>query len=152
VGARTWWYHVAPVIAEKSRLWVMDAGFTRGVSAPLTIQTWLKDFIGSDHCKEIHANETSLIERMYYGQTFPETTEHGTFDCYYKVVPAGYWTPSSVAKNLLGRDEAGKPVTFVRDQISLEEVYMACKEAVTSSLGYVLGSGKNKCKKYLGID
>ena len=48
-------------------------------------------------------------------------------------------------------DEDGKPVHYVRDEIDNDEVYEACVEAVTSSVGRVLGGGKKRCKDYLGL-
>ncbi len=151
VGRKTWWYHVAPVVNEADKLWVMDAGFPFSIRQPVTINDWLNFFVGSNRCKEIKAGENDLIERMFYGQVFPETTSYGTYDCYYKIAPAGYWTPASVAMNLLGVDSEGESVQLVRDEIDKDEVYSACLEATTSSLGRVLGSGKKKCKKYLDL-
>ncbi len=150
-GAKTWWYHVSPIIAEHGVEWVMDAGFSRSINSPLSIKDWLKRFTGSTNCKEINANESDLIERMFQGHVFPENTKYGSYDCYYKKVPAGYWTPSSVAMNLLGVTASGNPTTFERPEINKNEVYAACKEAVTGPLGYVLGNGTKKCKKYLGM-
>lgn len=151
-GAKTWWYHVSPLIAENGVEWVMDAGFSYNIKRPMSPQEWLKTFTGSTNCKEISANETDLIERMFKGQVFPENTKYGSYDCYYKKVPAGYWTPASVAMNLLGRDSSGRTTTFERPEINQNEVYAACKEAVTGPLGYALGSGARKCKKYLGLE
>lgn len=150
-GAKTWWYHVSPIVAERGVEWVMDAGFSRSINSPLLIKDWVKRFTGSTNCKEIQANETDLIERMFKGQVFPETTKYGTYDCYYKKVPAGYWTPASVAMNLLGTTANGTATTFERPEINKNEVYAACKEAVTGPIGYALGAGKKKCKKYLDI-
>ena len=68
------------------------------------------------------------------------------------MTPGGYWTPSSVAMGLLGLDENGKPVQHIRDEINQEEVYAACVEAVTGPIGRVLGGGKKRCAKYLGME
>lgn len=143
-GAKTWWYHVTPMIVEKGIEYTMDAGFSRSITSPLTVKAWMKRFTGSTNCKEIQAHETDLIERMYQGQVFPETTHYGSYDCYYKKVPAGYWTPASVAMNLLG--------DFERPEINKHEVYAACREAVTGPIGYALGRGGKKCKKYLDLE
>lgn len=150
-GAKTWWYHVTPIINENGQIFTMDAGFPGDIRGPLAPKDWFKRFAGSTKCKEIQATETDLIERMFDGYVFPETTSYGKFDCYYKMTPGGYWTPSSVAMGLLGKDEEGKPVQYVRDEIDKDEVYAACVEAVTSPLGRVLGSGKKRCEKYLGM-
>jgi hypothetical protein len=151
VGLKTWWYHVTPVINENGSIYAMDAGFPGSIVKPITPNEWLKKFAGSTNCKEIKANETDLIERMFDGYVYPSTTSHGTYDCYYTITPGGYWTPGSVAKGLLGVDEDGKPVHYVRDEIDNDEVYEACVEAVTSSVGRVLGGGKKRCKDYLGL-
>lgn len=101
VGQKTWWYHVAPIINENGVIYAMDAGFPGDIRGPLAPKDWLKRFTGSTNCKEIKASETDLVERMFDGYTFPETTSYGKYDCYYKYTPAGYWTPSSVAMGLL---------------------------------------------------
>jgi hypothetical protein len=151
VGATTWWYHVSPMVNENGIAWVMDAGFGRSIPGPLAKNDWLKKFAGSTNCKEIQAGENDLIEKMFQGRVFPETTSYGTFDCYYKIVPAGYWTPASVAMNLLGVDMEGNPTNFVRDEIDHGDLMSACVEAVTTSpIGRVL-SGPSRCKKYLGL-
>jgi hypothetical protein len=151
IGSKTWWYHVTPVINENGAIFAMDAGFPSSIKTPLTPTDWLHKFTGSTACKEIKANETDLIERMFAGYVFPQSTTHGTYDCYYAITPGGFWTPATVAMGLLGKDETGKPVSHVRDDIDSEEVYAACVEAVTSSVGRVFGGGKKKCKDYLGL-
>lgn len=151
IGRKTWWYHVAPVINEKGEIFVLDAGFPSSLNGPITPKQWLKKFSGSTNCKEIHSNENELITKMFDGYVYPETTSYGTHECYYKLAPAGYWTPSSVAMGLLGVDNKGKPVHFVRDEINTDEVYAACLEAATSSLGRVFGSAKKRCKEYIGL-
>jgi len=150
-GAKTWWYHVTPLIVEKGLEYTMDAGFSADIKSPLLINDWVKKFTGSTNCKEIKANETDLVDLMFRNRVFPETTKYGKFDCYYKKVPAGYWTPSSVARNLLGVTSTGTPTTFERPEIDLEDVFAACKEAVTGPIGHALGSGTKRCKKYLGL-
>jgi hypothetical protein len=145
---KNWWYHVTPVINEKGQIFAMDAGFS-GIKKPLTPKEWLHYFTGSYNCREIQDTDTDLINRMFKGAAFPETTAVGTYDCYYRIVPAGYWFPSSVAKHLLGTDSSGRPVRFERPEIRKEEVYSACVEAVTSSIGRFLGGGKKKCREYV---
>jgi hypothetical protein len=152
VGQTTWWYHVTPIINENGSIFAMDAGFPGNIKSPITPKEWLKKFSGSSNCKEIKSGENDLIERMFYGYIFPGTTSHGTYDCYYSMTPGGYWTPSSVAMGLLGIDENGKPVQYIRDEINHEEVYAACVEAVTGPIARVLGGGKKRCAKYLGME
>lgn len=151
VGQKTWWYHVAPVINEKGTIYTMDPGFPSSIRTPITPMDWLKKFAGSTNCKQIRANETDLIERMFDGYVYPQTTSYGSYDCYYLYTPGGFWTPSTVAKGLLGVNEDGTPVRHVRDDIDADEVYEACVEAVTSSVGRVFGGGKKRCKEYLGL-
>lgn len=150
-GQKTWWYHVAPVINEKGTIYAMDAGFSGNINSPITPKEWMKKFTGSTNCKEIQAGENDLIERMFDGYVFPQTTSYGTYDCYYKITPGAYWTPGTVAQGLLGVDEDGKPVPHRDNEIDSDEVYAACVEAVTSPMGRVLGGGKKKCEKYLGL-
>lgn len=150
IGSKTWWYHVAPIVNEKGEVFVLDAGFPGMVKTPLTPSEWTKKFTGSANCKEIKASETDLIERMFKGHVYPETTSYGTHDCYYKYAPAGYWTPASVAKALLGKDENDRPVRHVRDEADRDELMTACIEASTNNFGRAFGNGKKKCEKYLG--
>jgi hypothetical protein len=151
VGRKTWWYHVSPMVNENGRLWVMDAGFPKYIDSPLSQEAWLEKFVGSSNCKEIKLGENDLIERMFAGRVFPERTQYGTFDCYYRVTPAGYWTPASIAQNLLGVDETGTPVHHVRDDIDTDELMQACVEASTNPVGRWLGDPKKNCQKYLGL-
>lgn len=149
VGRKTWWYHVSPVVNESGKLWVLDAGFPGHIDGPLSVDNWIEKFIGVRNCKEIRAGEDELIDYMFRGHVFPETTRYGRHDCYYKITPAGYWTPASVAMNLLGKDGEGRPVHFVRDEINPDEVYSACLEATTSTLGGLFRLNKKKCQKFL---
>lgn len=152
IGRKTWWYHVAPVINEKGALWVLDAGFPRKIKGPLETSKWLISFAGSKNCKEIRSGENELIERMFYSTPFPESTVYGRYDCYYRIVPGTYWTPATVAQNLLGRDINGRPVRHERQEMNRDELYQSCLEATTTKLEYVLGAGVEKCKKYTGRD
>lgn len=150
LGDIVWWYHVAPVVADKGVPVVMDAGFSN-VYGPMSPKSWLERFTKSTNCKEMKASETDLIERIFKARTFPETTSYGTYDCYYKIVPGTLWTPSHMAKAILGRDATGTPIQFSRNEINVNEVYTACVEAVTTGFGRFLGSGKKRCAKYLGL-
>lgn len=139
----TWWYHVSPLVNENGRLWVMDAGYPSKVSTPLSIKDWLKTFNGDKSvCKEIRSADTDLIQLMYSGNTFPEQTRHGKFNCYYRITPPGYWVPSQIAKNLLGTQ-------FDRDAIDEDEVLSACIETSTTPFGYVLRRKKGQCRHFL---
>jgi hypothetical protein len=149
VGRKTWWYHVSPMVNEGGQFMVVDAGFPGYIDTPLTVSAWLKKFTGSTKCYEMTPNDEDLIELMYKGRTFPETTHRGTYDCYYINTPAGYWTPGHIAANLLGKDASGKPVRLQRDEIDRQEVYDACLEATTSSVGRLFNNGKKKCMRFL---
>jgi hypothetical protein len=147
-GLKTWWYHVSPMIVEKGQEWVMDGGFS-SIKTPLRPTEWINQFIGSPVCREITTNDHDLIDLMFRGHTFPENYRGEKNDCYFIKAPAGYWTPSSVAMHLLGVDGKGSPVNFIRNSINKNEVYSACREAVTGPVGGVFGAGKKKCEKYL---
>ncbi len=149
VGRKTWWYHVSPVVNENGSIYTLDAGFPGNIKGPLLTLDWLEKFTGSRNCKEIRATDTDLLKKMFDGYVYPQTTSHGTYDCYYIYAPAAYWTPSSVAKGLLGVDENDVPVHYVREQFNTNELYQACVEAVTSSAGRFFGGGKKRCKDYL---
>jgi hypothetical protein len=146
----SWWYHVSPIVNEKGSFFVMDAGFPRTIKRPLTVEEWLMEFNGKDsRCKEIKDEDTDLVERMFSESSFPESTKHGKYDCYYKITPAGYWTPAQVAKNVLGKDENGRPVRVVRDEFNRDEVFEACLEASTNPLGWAWGSTLRKCQYFV---
>jgi len=151
IGLKTWWYHVSPIINEKGIIYALDAGFPALVKKPFTVKEWLKQFAHRETCKEIKASEIDLVNRMFKGAVYPARTQYGSYDCYYILTPGGYWTPSSVAKGLLGTDETGAQVNYERDEIDKEEVFEACVEAATSPLGRALGGGKKRCEKYLGL-
>ena len=137
------------MIAEKGVAYTMDAGFPGHINSPLTKDEWLKNFTGSTNCKEIKAGDNDLFERMFKGSVFPETTSHGTYDCYYRISAPGLWTPASLAMNALGYDESGRTVSHERPEIDKDEVYTACTEAVTNPLGRLFGTAKKKCKKFI---
>lgn len=146
----SWWYHVTPLVNEKGKLWVMDAGYPRKVNEPLSPTAWMKRFNGETSvCKEIQANDFELIRRMYSGNAFPETTKAGRYNCYYIITPPGYWTPGQVARNLLGYDENGRATNFSRDDFEEEEVMEACIEASTTPLGWLWGTTLNRCRYFI---
>lgn len=149
-GNFNWWYHVSPMVNEKGKFWVTDRGFPRKIKTPLSVEAWLKQFTGEKSvCKEIKPGEDDLVERMFSASSFPEKTKYGRYDCYYKFVPPGYWTPEAVAKHLLGKDADGRPVQYVRDEINENEVYNACLEAVTAPWGWAMGAGQQACRNYV---
>lgn len=150
VGDKTWWYHVAPVINDRGSLWVIDAGFPRFVKRPLTRDEWLKKFVGSTNCKELENDDELLIQNMFTMQRFPSITAEGVYDCYYRIASAPYWTPRTVALNLLQRNERGEPVTFYRDRFVENELMSACLEVASG--GGLFGSSKQKrCRRFLGL-
>ena len=149
---KTWWYHVAPVITENGKMWVIDPGFRGFIDGPLTTRDWLKKLAKSENCKEIKSHETELIELIFTSHTFPKETAYGQYDCYYKVTPHTFWTPKIVAENLLGKDRSGRPVRVDREIIVQDELYQACMEATTNKLEYALGTNKKVCKIYSGIE
>jgi hypothetical protein len=151
VSLKTWWYHVAPVINENGKVWVMEAGFPGWISSPLTKENWLYKFSDSTNCKEIQAKETELVELIFRGQVFPHQTSYGYHDCYFKIVPHSIWTPEVLAQNLLGRDRSGRPVRVERSEIDSSELYQSCLEATSTKIEYALGTNKKKCKEYAGI-
>lgn len=151
VSLKTWWYHVSPVVNENGKLWVMDAGFGSWLSTPVVAEDWLYKFANSRNCKEINANETELVEMIFNGQVFPHQTSYGYYDCYYKIVPHTIWTPEILAQNLLGRNSDGRAVRVERPEIVQDELYQACLEATTTSLGYAMGTNKKECKRYAGL-
>jgi hypothetical protein len=145
----SWWYHTAPVINENGKLIVMDAGFPGRVDKPLELKAWLKEFNKPDSvCKEIKNEDDHLVQLMFSGNAFPQTTQSGTYDCYYRVTPPGYWVPKHVAMNLTGKTASGKPVQMNRDEFNKGEVYAACRETSTTEFGWMFGSTKSRCKAF----
>lgn len=150
-GDKTWWYHVTPLVNENGELWALDAGFPSFVRTPLTPNAWLTKFAGSANCKEILPGEDDLIEKMFSKRRFPSVTRYGTYDCYYRITSAPYWTPSTVAQELLGRNRSGVPGQYTRDRILPDEVLQSCIEASTTPIGGFLSRPGKKCREYLGF-
>ncbi len=148
---KTWWYHVAPMVNENGQLWVVDAGFRRFVPRPMTAREWLKKFAGSENCKELTTDDEDLVERMFRASRFPSRTRHGTFDCYYRIASAPFWTPSTVARHMLGRDRDGRVGDFSRSQIHTGELMTACMEATTTPLNRAFSNARRRCLSYLGL-
>jgi Glutaminase len=147
----SWWYHVAPAINHNGKLWVIDAGFPDRIKSPLLVNEWLKEFNGKDSaCKEIKSEEEVLLRLMFGDHVFPETTTYGTYNCYYRITPPGYWTPTQVATNLLGRDESGRPSRLEREDLDEKEVMKACLETSTTPIGYFMRQGLKKCEDFIG--
>lgn len=150
-GQKIWWYHVTPLVNENGKLWALDAGFPGFVNRPLIPTDWLQKFAGSSNCKEIENSDTDLIEAIYSERRFPTVTRHGNFDCYYRITSDPYWTPETVAKNILQRDSRGQSVNFYRDSIQTEELMQACVEASSTAIGGNFTNKKKKCREYLGL-
>lgn len=149
-GGMSWWYHVSPMVNENGKLWVMDAGFPDRFQGPVGVDDWLKEFNGIDSvCKEIKTDDMDLVERMFKDEAFPETTAHGKYNCYYKIAPAGYWTPTQLAKNLSGHDEDGRPVNFSREVMEEGDVMQACVETSTNPLGWMVRSTRAQCRYFI---
>ncbi|MFL5786232.1 MAG: protein-glutamine glutaminase family protein [Bacteriovoracaceae bacterium] len=151
-GGKKWWYHVTPVINEKGQLWTIDGGFPGFVKGPMLISDWLKKFVHTDNCKQIRASEKDLLELMFVGRMFPDSTpQYGPQQCYTVIAPGMFWTPATVAMGVLQEDSSGRPIRFTREQYDMDEVLQACKEAAAGALGTIFGNPKKKCKEYLGI-
>jgi hypothetical protein len=152
IGSKKWWYHVAPVINEGGKIWVIDGGFSGLVKRPMRMNEWLTKFVDTSQCKMIQAHEHDLFERMFLERMFPEyIPEYGQNDCYAVITPGMLWTPATVAMNALQQDADGRPIRFTRDQYDMSELLQACKEAAAGRLGSVLGGKTKKCREYLGI-
>jgi len=150
-GDKVWWYHVTPLVNENGQLWALDAGFPRFVRTPLLPQEWLHKFAGSRACKEIKQGEDDLIALMFTQRRFPSRTRYGTHDCYYRITSDPYWTPGTVAQNLLQRNSRGESINFYRDAIQTGELMQACVEASTTPVGGFLSRPRKKCREYLGL-
>lgn len=148
---RGWWYHVAPVVNENGVVTVLDAGFPGFIKSPITTTEWLQKFSKHSKCKEIQPHETGLIERMFVGSLYPDLTEYGYNKCYYMITPSPYWTPATIATEILGRDENGRPARIDRTKINHGELEYACLEATTNKLGRFFGgvAAKEKCEEFI---
>lgn len=151
VGDKKWWYHVTPLVNERGTLYALDAGFPGFVKTPLLPEQWLQKFVGSTNCKEIRNEDEDLIALMFTQSRFPSTTRYGTYDCYYRITSGPYWTPNTVAQNLLQRDRRGRPISFYRDSIVQSELLQSCKEASTTPVGGIFSNSDKKCREYLGL-
>jgi hypothetical protein len=143
-NSENWWYHVAPIINEAGKVFVLDAGLPERIQTHLSLKNWLQKFQRNKKmCKEIRHSDVALVKEIQRKRTFPETTAAGTYDCYYILTPPGYWTPSQIAVDILNRNE------FKSTGPDESEVFQACLEAVTSSLGYAMRRGHGKCTRFL---
>lgn len=148
---RGWWYHVAPVVSDGGVLTVIDGGFPGFIKEPMTTTSWMQRFSRKTTCKEIQPHETELIERMFVGSFYPEETSYGINQCYYMIAPSPYWTPATIATEILGYDENGKPARLSREKINKWELEYACMEATTNKAGRFFGAAlaKEKCEEYV---
>lgn len=151
-GRKEWWYHVAPIVNEAGQLWVVDAGFPSFVRSPLTREQWFQKFASSTNCKEITNDDTDLVEYIFNQRRFPNRTRAGAFDCYYRITSAPYWTPRTLAQQILGRDSVGRSGVYERSQIQVGELMQACQEASTSPIGGIFSNRRKRCLEYLGLE
>lgn len=145
---KVWWYHVAPVILENNKQFVMDPAFAR---TAITKEDWFQRATHFSKCREIAANENELLERIFNQRTFPKQTAYGKHDCYYHITPHTFWIPQHIPMNLLGVDEKGKPVRLDRPEINSSDLYQACIEATTTKIEYAMGVNRAKCKEIAGL-
>lgn len=148
---RGWWYHVAPVVNEKGVVTVVDGGFPSFIPGPMTAEQWLQKFSKVAKCKEIQPHETELIEKMYNQSLYSEVTPYGYNRCYYMITPSAFWTPLTIATEILGVDENGRPARISRERINRGELEYACIEAITNKLGRFFGgvAAKEKCEEFI---
>lgn len=148
---RGWWYHVAPVVSDAGVLTVLDAGFPGFIKEPMTTTAWMQKFSRKEKCKEIQPHETELLKEMFTGTLYPEVTSYGVNQCYYMITPSPYWTPATIATEILGHDENGRPARISRDKINDGELEFACMEATTNKVGRFLGAAaaKEKCQEFV---
>jgi hypothetical protein len=151
-----WMYHVAPYIVENGTEYVMEATYS-DVTKPLTVEEWAENEmynrVKGSECLEITAADTDLTEYFYERHTLPETRASGKpgAKCYIRKVPGYYWFPASIALHDLKRDEKGKKVEYDPKRFEVDDVLDACTEAASTKLGRLLGGGRAKCKKHLGL-
>ena len=136
---------------ENGTLWTVDAGFPSFVKKPMLPKDWLQKFAGSTNCKEILKGEDDLVEQMFSKRRFSSVSRHGVYDCYYRITSAPFWTPSTVAQDLLGRNRAGEIGDYSRDSIIFEELMQSCTEASTTPFSGFFTNKRKKCLEYFGI-
>ncbi len=146
-----WWYHVAPVISAKGEFSVIDGGLPGVIDRPLTKEAWFKKIVNYTDCREITAADEDLIPNMFTMSRMPKQSLAGISDCYYRITSAPYWTPKTIALNLLGRDETGAPISFEREDFVEGEVLAACLEVTTSGLNPGTERKVKRCRKFLGL-
>lgn len=151
--ARTedWWYHVAPVVSSGGKLYVLDAGLPGFINGSQSPERWFKKVVGYSDCRELTANDEALVSNMFWSSRMPRQSTAGVSNCYYRVTPAPYWTPKTVALNLLGRDEFGTPISFERNEFNEYELLSACKEAVSRGLEPGPDRREKLCRRFLKL-
>lgn len=147
-GLKNWWYHVAPIIYHQQELWVLDRGYPGLIQGPQSPSEWFHFFVKETACKEIKANEEEIIKLLFKKQVLPQETTYGKHDCYYKITPEFVWTPSNLAKTLLGKDENGRTINKLQGY-NKSELYQACLEATTTKLTYSLPRSRARCRKFI---
>jgi len=148
MGNKNWWYHVAPLVNEGGKEYVIDGGFPGELDAPVTIDGWVNNLISTTNCKVVEPTDVEVFSWMMRRHQFPEMYQGKQYDCYLAKVPGAYWTPEAVARAGLGKDAYGKVGDYRVTTIDREEAYSACLEATTNKFGGVLGAGKKKCKRF----
>jgi len=146
-----WWYHVAPVISARGEFSVIDGGLPGIVDKPLSKEAWFKKIVNYSNCREITAADEDIIPNMFTMSRMPKMSIAGVSDCYYRITSAPYWTPKTIALNLLGRDETGAPISFEREDFVEYEVLSACLEVTTRGLNPGTERKMNRCRKFLGL-
>jgi hypothetical protein len=146
-----WWYHVAPIISAKGELSVIDGGLPGVIDKPLTKDAWFKKIVNYTACREITSEDVDLIPNMFTMIRMPKMSLAGVSDCYYRITSAPYWTPKTIALNLLGKNEAGEPISFERTDFVENEVLAACLEVSTTGLNPGTERRLKRCRKFLGL-
>jgi hypothetical protein len=146
-----WWYHVAPVVNSRGQLYVLDAGFPGIIDSALRPERWFRKIVNHRNCRELTTADADLIPHMFTMSRMPKQSLAGVSDCYYRITPAAYWTPRTVALNMLGRDETGTPVDFERTDFVPDELMSACLESVSRGLEPGPESRRRVCQRFLGI-
>lgn len=151
--ARTenWWYHVAPVISSEGQLWVVDGGLPGVVDSALKPDAWFKKIVNYKDCRELTTADEDLIPNMFTMTRMPKQSLAGISDCYYRVTSGPYWTPRTIALNMLQRDQDGVAVNFSREDYVENELMAACLEVSTRGTEPGNAKKEKRCRKFLGL-
>jgi hypothetical protein len=147
-------YHVAPYIADNGQEFVMEASYD-DLTRPLTVSEWIENEtsgkVKGSECINLSKSDTDLTEYFYDRYNLPSRRSNGKKGarCYIKKVPGYYWFPASIAFHELGLDEEGAPVQFDPKAFDLDDVFAACKDAVSGKMGSLFSGAKQQCRQYL---